>query len=243
MKKILTLIVATALALTMCVSLAACNDAKVAEGYSYVSLKINPEIEFVVDGDGNVESVIAANEDAEVLLSDVDLEGKTIEEAVQEVVDMAAETGYLDVDTEGDEVEVAAIDEEGNEDAECYAKVEKSINDYFANNGIYGRVSKDTLDLYLADAAELGLPIGKVKILMLACDVTGMTLDELKDKPMGEIRKLINEKKGNKNRYQEKTATKEQKRAQNANKYANHKAEVEADGEQMTQRVRDYQQD
>lgn len=246
MKKVVVLILTAAIVLTLGASLAACNDTGSGDGYSYVSLKINSQVEFVVDGNGKVVTAYAANEDAAVLLEGTDFEGKTIEDAAQQVVDMATEAGYIDVDTAGEEVDVSAVDDEGNEDTEIYGSVEKTLNDYFVNNGIFGRVSKDTLDAYLDEAEASGLSVGHIKIIMLACDVSGKTFDALKDKPVSELRKIINAEKGNNGKgagKQERINTRKQKCAENADKIAAHKADCQENSEEIAARIRNYQQE
>ncbi|MFA6867352.1 MAG: hypothetical protein WCR54_07535 [Clostridia bacterium] len=165
----------------------ATNDS---ENYSYVTIDTVPEVEFIVQ-DGVVSTYNASNEEAELILVDSDLEGMPIEDAVEEVIDMSVEAGLIDVDTEGEEVEVGAIDEDGETDEETYGLIEEHMHKYFAEHGILGRVSQETLDAYSAQAEELGLSKGNVKILLVACDVTGKSIDELKDTPINELLDLI----------------------------------------------------
>ncbi len=65
------------------------------EGYSYVLLKINPEVELGVDAENIVREVTPLNEDADVLLSDMELLGKPIEDAAEEIIDSTVEIGQL----------------------------------------------------------------------------------------------------------------------------------------------------
>lgn len=62
---------------------------------SYVAVDINPSVEFLVDEDGYVVTVIPENEDAQILLSGEDLEGLTFEAAVEKLGNLAVEFGYL----------------------------------------------------------------------------------------------------------------------------------------------------
>ncbi len=65
------------------------------EGYSYVLLKINPEVELGVDADNVVREVTPLNEDADILLSDMKLLGKPIENVAEEIIDNTVEIGQL----------------------------------------------------------------------------------------------------------------------------------------------------
>ncbi len=198
MKKNILLGIIMLVAIISTAGLVACDLQSDSEEYSYVSLKINPEVDFVVNESGEIVSYYCVNEDAEVLLSDVDLVGETIETAAEEVLDMAIEAGYVDVDTEGEEIEIVAISEDGTEDDVVCENIKNKLNLYFQNKGVFGKVSTETLESYQAQAEELDISVGQVKILMLAVDRSGLTLDELKDKSMKELMELVHEENGNK---------------------------------------------
>ena len=120
--KIATLLIVVALPVSL---LAGCttntldsNEDDVVEAVSnaYVSMKINPEIEFGIDENGNVDSVYCVNEDAETLLSDVNLVGLSYDMAAETIVDLATQAGYIDVDGNDNEVSIAVITEEDLEE-------------------------------------------------------------------------------------------------------------------------------
>lgn len=249
MKKIVMSTMIIAIMVTSILGLVACSNAKHMEvKHSYVSLKINPEVDFAVDSNGNVASFYCVNENAEVLLSDIDLIGQTIEDASNKVVDLAIKAGYMDAYTEGKTIEVGAIDENGEEDTEMYEKLKKTLNLYFENNGIFGRVSKSTLDNYLSTAEELGLSLGHIKILMLACDRSGKTIEELKDKPINELMKIIHEnnleKLNDKNieKKQQRKLAKEEKINKNSQKLKEHKNMFEKDKENKKILIKHWQE-
>lgn len=195
-KQIISIVLVIAAALALTFGLTACG--KTQTNYGYVSLKINPEVGMVVDDDGKVVSYSAENADAEVLLSNCDLTGMTVEDASNKVVALAVEAGYIDADTAGDEVEVGAIDENGDTDEETYEKVKKSVNRFFENNGIFGKVTQATLDQYAEEAYSLGLSNGRTKMLLLAAQISGKSISELKDSKPNELMKIINENNGKK---------------------------------------------
>ncbi|MDD2625870.1 MAG: hypothetical protein PHR55_03850, partial [Bacilli bacterium] len=58
-------------------------------------LKINPEVELGVDADNVVREVTPLNEDADILLSDMELLGKPIENVAEEIIDNTVEIGQL----------------------------------------------------------------------------------------------------------------------------------------------------
>ncbi len=61
----------------------------------YYTVDINPSICLGVDADDKVAKVISQNEDADVLLSDLDFEGDDIQAAILEIVNAARAAGYL----------------------------------------------------------------------------------------------------------------------------------------------------
>ncbi len=92
----ISLCVASAFPMFACENAGTNNDTvQVGEATAYVSLSINPDVEFVTDADGNVASVRAVNEDASVVLSGMDLAGKTLDEAVKEVTQESEDLDYL----------------------------------------------------------------------------------------------------------------------------------------------------
>ena len=138
---------------------------------TYISMRINPEIEVVADENGEIVAVNPVNADAEVVLAEIDLVGQTVAEAGESFTEIATELGYLDVDSEDATV---YIDAEGENEALC-EELENSISDsihkYFDNNGIFGKVSPETLERYADKAAEWGLSAGQVKMVFRLLDL------------------------------------------------------------------------
>jgi|GEM_PF-2313872 len=94
MKKWITKVGAGALMMTFACSLASCAPSSSDTDYGYMTLDINPSIEFIIE-DGIVVDVAADNRDGEVLLAGELLEGKTVKEATEIVVGLAESMGYL----------------------------------------------------------------------------------------------------------------------------------------------------
>ena len=69
--------------------------------YSYVSLDVNPSIEYSVNRFNRVLSVKAVNGDGEKILADLDLNNKTIDEAVQDTVGQIDKAGYFTTEDPG----------------------------------------------------------------------------------------------------------------------------------------------
>lgn len=65
--------------------------------YQYVSLRINPHIDFMLDKENHITHYGLLNEEAEILLAGEDLIGKTLTEAIHLIIDRSMETGYIDI--------------------------------------------------------------------------------------------------------------------------------------------------
>ena len=103
MKKTIKLFCIVFILFLTSILLVGCNSKKENENnnsnqeLSYVSLRINPEIELLVDENGIVVSVNAVNSDGETVLYNLKLEGLTIEEAAEAFTSMSVELGFIDV--------------------------------------------------------------------------------------------------------------------------------------------------
>ncbi|MGM9645762.1 MAG: hypothetical protein ACI3XS_03640 [Eubacteriales bacterium] len=134
-----------------CMCFIGCNlttTVSASEDLSYVSMRINPEIELVVDKDSKVVSVNAINEDGETVLCELDLVGMTVEEAGEAFTDMAAELGFIDVDSDETTVYIMGNGEDEELVNNIEEKLTERINGYFDNKGIFGKVSRESLKEY-----------------------------------------------------------------------------------------------
>lgn len=200
LKKIISLLLVSVLGMG---TLAACagNDEENAalgeETLTYVSLRVNPEIELIADEGGNVVAANAINEDGEVLLSEVALEGKSIEEAGEIFTETANDLGYLTPDGEKDTVYIDVESTIDGEETKIKEKLNKSIRDYFDNKGINGKVSPETLDKYADKATEWDISVGHTKLVMRALDAhPEMTDTEVLKLSTKDLMKLIKGDKG-----------------------------------------------
>ena len=204
-KQLLSALLVSAFA---CTALASCgslikdnaqNDAQnnapisVASGaLTYIGLRINPEIEMVTDENGVVVSANAVNTDGEVVLSTVELEGKTAEEAVVDFTETAVDLGYMDPEAGKDTVYVDV----NSEKAELVETVEKTLSDklmkFFEKKGIAGKVSKEVLDSYLAAATEWNVTPGHAKMIARVLSANPeLTYDELLNLTVKDLLELL----------------------------------------------------
>ncbi len=127
MKKIGLIVAVVLVAVLACSAFVGCSEAKEDNGKTYVSVDINPSVNLVIDGEGKVESVEAANEDAQVMLYGEVLVGKTAEEAFSLIASLAVEGKYLTEENSGVSVNVVA----GNGSAEVETRVGNIVQTAF----------------------------------------------------------------------------------------------------------------
>ena len=181
MKKFFKFLSVTLGIIMLCAFFTACdfNTAK-AEDLSYVSMRINPEIELVVDKEGKVVAVNAINEDGETVICQLQLVGMTVEEAGEAFTSMAIELGFIDVNAENATVYILTEGENEETLKEIKEKVEKKINDLFDKKGIFGKVSEELLEEYKELATQWNVPLKDVKIIKRILELyPEMTIEEI----------------------------------------------------------------
>ena len=73
-----------------------CGSTEPEEGMiTRMTVDINPSVEFMIDDENKVVSVTALNDDGSILIVGEAFVGKTAEEAVELMISLATETGYL----------------------------------------------------------------------------------------------------------------------------------------------------
>lgn len=155
---------------------------------TYVAFAINPQIELVVNKNNIVKAVNCANEDAEILLAQTDLIGMTAEAAAERVIELATEAGYIDVEGQDNEVTITVICDNETREEDLRNALKNRLNTYFENNGIFGRVSIETLETFGEEIDALDIPAGKKKMILRALEEDPtLDIETLKDMPINEI--------------------------------------------------------
>ena len=97
---------------------------------SYVSVEINPSVEFVVDGEGKIVAANGTNDDGKTLIFNVSFEGLELSEGIDLVLEESLESGYILSATYNSDLvsrEICiSIDSENEE-------IAKSINENISN--------------------------------------------------------------------------------------------------------------
>ncbi len=85
-------IVFSLMLMVLTLSLVGCNKE---EKNKRVTLKVNPEIEFIVDDKNNITSVTGLNNEGKIILVDENIVGKSLEEGIDIVLKLEHDLGYL----------------------------------------------------------------------------------------------------------------------------------------------------
>lgn len=176
--------------------------------YMYVSLDVNPSIEYSVNHLNRVLSVRGVNGDGSDILNGVDLKSKPIGDAVKETVRQISAKGYFDGSDPG-AVEITTSEASGGatQDSDILARnLQNEAQTATADEGKTVDVEAESVGLdRVKEARELGISPGKLNLIQKlqasSDDPSSITVDDWKDKPVKDILKTIkdNRKAGQKN--------------------------------------------
>lgn len=122
-----------------------CSNAKPEEGsVTRMTVDINPSVEFMIDDQNMIVSVTALNDDGSILIVGEAFVGKTPEEAVEMMVTLASDTGYLIQGNDEAGENIVKISVSGNSKyAEQLKKdITEKANDTLKALDINGKVEK-----------------------------------------------------------------------------------------------------
>ena len=172
--------------------------------YSYVSLDVNPSIEYSLNRFDKVISVTAVNDDGQEILNELELdklENQNIEDAVTETVNQISKDGYfdnsIDNDIEGGII-IATSGEYLEKSDELAEKLQKSLENEIEEIG--EDIKLETISVGLErvqKAKELGVTPGKLnlveKLQNSSADPESIIVEEWLNKPVKDIMRAIKE--------------------------------------------------
>jgi hypothetical protein len=162
----------------------------------YVSMDVNPSIEYSLNTFDRILDVKGVNEDGEEILEGLDLKNMKIEEAVKETLDKLMADGYLNSDPNGGVVITTSNDDTGDAE-QLAAELEQEVQAYLDDqDGIKAEVDAEAVAPERVDEAkELGVTPGKLNLVeKLQASTTGAVhIEEWLNKPVKEINKAIKE--------------------------------------------------
>jgi len=173
-----------------------------ASPYTYVSLDVNPSIEYTVNRFDRVLRVKAVNDDGEEILKKIsldNLDNKTIQVALAETVNQISELGYFEGTIEGGIV-IATSGKDTEKAKNLAQELQQTIENEVTENGDDVEVAAISVGLERVEQArDLGVTPGKLdlveKLQAAATDPTTIVLDEWLDKPVKAIMKATKDYK------------------------------------------------
>lgn len=176
---------------------------------AYVSIDINPSIQFDINRFSRVIEVHPLNDDAKKLLNDINVKNAKISDALKKVVEASEKMGFLNESNNQVEIDVLSLNnsmiEEINNGIKDYKPVEVDVNVGKAN------------DADKALSNELGVSIGRAKAIREYTEFFGGETKENAEKlsglSMGEVKNMKNELKN-----KEKNSDKKEKMSENIKK-------------------------
>ena len=129
-------------------------------------IDINPSFEISYDTNGLVQAVSPLNEDAEVLLYNVDLIGVHYELAVSQIVESCIELGYISANRIDNAIMTTAVNELGVKDEKMTEVIKKTFTNEFSNRNILGVVIGGIHNSELAqEASKYGIDAQKLSLI------------------------------------------------------------------------------
>lgn len=175
--------------------------------YTYVSLDVNPSIEFSVNRFDQVIDVTAVNDDGEDILNEINadnLNNQPIEEAIIETVNQISENGYFDGTDEGvvsgGGIVISTSSEDEEKADELAGELQEAVEGQVHENGEAVEVEAISVGLErVQQAKKLGVTPGKLnlvqKLQASAADPDSIILEEWLNKSVKEIMKATKENK------------------------------------------------
>lgn len=165
----------------------------IATAETCVYIDVNPSLELSLDEDNTVLSCIAANEDAEIILNGMKLEGVELKTALNAIVGSMYVKGYLTSDDNSMLISVDTSDETHTSGFLTY--ITQQVNDVFENSemecAIIAQGVKVDEDLKRR-AEEQGVSVGKMHLLDKMVDSMGDLSQETIDSLSGLSIKDLN---------------------------------------------------
>lgn len=148
---------------------------------SYVTLDINPSVELIVSPRDKVIYANPLNEDAEILLVDLDLIGMDLEDAIDLIIETSIELGYISADEDTETyVSVSAINQDAELQERIKNRVKEHVNNAFQNKGLMGRAQdKGYQPEFIEEAEGYGVTPGFLFLAKEAVELSdGLLLED-----------------------------------------------------------------
>lgn len=171
------------------------NGTNKKESTTYVNLMINPNIELELDQNDKVLDVSALNEEAEIVLYDMDLINKSYEEAIDVLIDELVELGYIiDGDFEN-RIIISVVDEDDSKRERLEERTLNRVRENLESKEVYAVINYLDIGTELSkEAEELGISVGHmITIERASAMLENYDKEELLEMSIREIKSLVKE--------------------------------------------------
>ncbi len=134
-----------------------------------VVVDINPSIEFITNQEDVIIKVNALNDDGEVLIAHQDFIGMDVEKAVEDVINLAIELDYLDLDSalnNPNAVKITTLHSNTKIATKLRIKIYHRLDQYLLNLGVWDNIlSHEDMEDLAIEADELSIGSGKLRLI------------------------------------------------------------------------------
>lgn len=139
---------------------------------AYVTVDINPSVGFVVNEDNMVEYAYALNSDGEMLLTQLNLQNMSVENAVGMVIDEAMNLGFIDVDAEETVIEVDATADTEKVAEQVRTMVQNQFETNMSERSLQAQVRTRTYDsAFESEAQNAGMDPAQYRLMQQAMNL------------------------------------------------------------------------
>jgi hypothetical protein len=158
---------------------------------SYISIDINPSLELTLSNADTVTGVRAMNEDAVALLYGEDLVGIQIEEALDRVVELSIEIGYID-ESSDNAIKYVAINENLEKENQLSNIIKEKLQKKFAEKGVNCEVLAKFGNATSAEAKFQRVSVGKMELIKAVREIDkSLKVPDLKKMSVRELNEII----------------------------------------------------
>lgn len=163
----------------------------------YVSLDVNPSVEYTINMFDRVIEVKAINDDGTELLTELNLMNKSIGKAIEQTTAKLIEEGYI-TDDENGGVIISTYGADTEDAQKLAEQLKERISAYIEEEGKIADVESEAIgEARVQEARELGVSPGKLnlieKLIKSSTTSAAINKEEWLDKPVKEINKTIKE--------------------------------------------------
>ena len=191
MKKILSL----GLVIVFALLLGGCTQSSL-EAVSTIAIDVNPSVVLELDEDDNIINVILNNEDAQIIVGDMDLIGVDYNIAINALIGSMVQNGYISELTNSVLISISS-DDQAHED-ELMAFLTEKVEEVLTANNIDGSVITQELDIDVEEeelAELLGISEAKADLILDIIEADPrMSVEELAALSINELNLLLEAK-------------------------------------------------